>query len=145
MTTQGLQARIPKDQLASLSENSAKENPATEHLTPIVRIRSDGDLDDSKFMKTDSAVSESHPPLQDLPLHLFRIVRARILLDVSRRSAAAPQLKRRARLVFIRDVRSVITTPSLIFMTFLDTILLHLTSVESLFRVFPARGRAHQE
>ena len=64
----------------------------------------------------------------------------------SRQSAAGLQLKRRVQLVFVRDVRSVpvITAPSLIFTTFLDTIHLHLTPVEDMFRVFPARGGNHR-
>jgi len=135
---------FPKFTWQAYSRNSAKKNPVTEHLTPIVCIRFDGNLDDSKSMKTDSGMLQSCLRLRDLPFHFFGIICTSVLLDVSCRTIAAPQLKRRVWLMLVRNVGSVITTPWPVFMTFLDTILLHLTSVENFCRVFPAR-KVHQQ
>lgn len=82
--------------------------------------------------------------MKDLPLHLFRIVGTRVLLDVSCRSTAASLLESRLRLMFVGNVRPAKPTPWIIITTFLDAILIHLTSVERFLRVFPTR-KALQE
>ena len=88
-------------------------------------------------------MSHSFPRLQDLPFHLERIIRACILLEVSCPLSPAVQLEPRVRRVFILDVGSRITTPWLIFTTFLGATPFDLASGERSCRVFPARREAH--